>query len=57
MTSELRDALRALFGERVVFEVAMARHTSLRVGGPADAVANPSDCDEVVACLALCRRR
>ena len=38
-----RAALVAVLGERVRFDVPMSRHTSLRVGGPADAHATPED--------------
>lgn len=49
-----RARLAAMLGERVRFDVPMARHTSLRVGGPADAFATPADRDELAALLALC---
>jgi len=49
-----RKALEGLLGERVRFDVPMARHTSLRIGGPADAHAVPADRDELRALLALC---
>jgi UDP-N-acetylmuramate dehydrogenase len=39
---------------RVRFDVPMARHTSLRVGGPADALAEPRDRAELARLLALC---
>lgn len=49
-----RAALQALLEDRVVFDVPMARQTSLRVGGPADALATPQDRSELVALLKLC---
>jgi UDP-N-acetylmuramate dehydrogenase len=49
-----REALSRTLGERVRFEVPMARLTSLRVGGPADAVATPADRRELAALLAIC---
>jgi UDP-N-acetylmuramate dehydrogenase len=49
-----RDALEACLGDRVEFDVALARHTSLRIGGPADAIATPADCFELRAVLRLC---
>jgi UDP-N-acetylmuramate dehydrogenase len=49
-----RRALEALLGERVRFDVPMARFTSLRVGGPADAVAEPADRAELRGLLRLC---
>lgn len=52
-----RQALEALLGDRVGFDVPMARHTSLRIGGPADAMATPSDRAELARLLALCSER
>jgi UDP-N-acetylmuramate dehydrogenase len=49
-----RAALQSVLGERVRFDVPMARHTSLRVGGPADAHATPADRRELAAVLAAC---
>jgi UDP-N-acetylmuramate dehydrogenase len=51
------DELRRLLGKRVRFDETMSKHTSLRVGGPADAMARPSTREEVVALLDLCRSR
>jgi UDP-N-acetylmuramate dehydrogenase len=52
-----QSALRDLLAERVAFDVPMARHTSLRVGGPVDAVATPAGREELAALLSLCKRR
>jgi UDP-N-acetylmuramate dehydrogenase len=52
-----RRELEALLGERVRFDVPMARFTSLRVGGPADAVAEPADRAELQGLLRLCARQ
>ncbi len=49
-----RRGLEALLGERVRFDVPMARFTSLRVGGPAEAVAEPADRAELLGVLRLC---
>ena len=49
-----RAALVAVLGERVRFDVPMSRHTSLRVGGPADAHATPLDRRELAALLGVC---
>jgi UDP-N-acetylmuramate dehydrogenase len=49
-----RRALEACLNGRVEFDVALARHTSLRIGGPADAIATPADRDELQAVLSLC---
>jgi len=51
-----RRDLEGRLGERVRFDVPMARHTSLRVGGPADAFATPADRAELGALLAICAR-
>jgi UDP-N-acetylmuramate dehydrogenase len=52
--ASLRARLRECLAERVRFDVPMARHTSLRVGGPADALAEPRDREELARLLALC---
>jgi UDP-N-acetylmuramate dehydrogenase len=49
--AEIEDAL----GDRVRFGVPLARHTSLGVGGPADAVATPGSRDELARLLGVCR--
>ena len=49
-----RRGLQDLLGERARFDVPMARFTSLRVGGPADAVAEPADRAELQGVLRLC---
>ncbi len=51
-----RAELRAALEDRVRFDVPMSRHTSLRVGGPADAHAAPADRGELAALLAVCAR-
>lgn len=48
-----REALVALLGARVVFDAPLARHTSLGVGGPADALATPESAGELAALVAL----
>lgn len=47
LTSELKKQLAGKLGERVRFDVPMARHTYFRVGGPADAMAMPADIGEL----------
>jgi UDP-N-acetylmuramate dehydrogenase len=54
IASAARAALEELLGDRVAFDVPMARFTSLRVGGPADALATPADRDELARLLRLC---
>ena len=49
-----RRALEALLGDRVAFGVPLAKHTALRIGGPADALAQPADRDELLRLLRLC---
>lgn len=49
-----RTALESLLGDRVAFDVPLSRHTSLRIGGPADAMATPADRAELGRLLALC---
>ena len=54
MRPELRERLLGLFGDRVRFAVPLARHTSFRIGGPADVLAEPETLDELQALMTLC---
>jgi UDP-N-acetylmuramate dehydrogenase len=49
-----RRAMEVCLGERVEFDVSLARHTSLRIGGPADAIATPKDRAELAQILGIC---
>ena len=49
-----RRSLGDLLGERVEFDAPLARHTSLRIGGPADALATPLNRTELAETLAIC---
>ncbi len=51
-----RKELESCLAERVEFDVALSRHTSLRIGGPADALATPQDRDELAQTLRVCRK-
>jgi UDP-N-acetylmuramate dehydrogenase len=51
-----RFELASLLGERILFDEPMSRHTSLRVGGPADALARPATRAELAALLQICSR-
>lgn len=53
LRSELEEAVEG----RIEFDVPMARNTSLRVGGPADAVATPDDRRALARLLRTCNRR
>lgn len=52
-----RAALERLLDERVAFDAPVGRHISLRVGGPADAIATPESIEEAQALVALCADR
>ncbi len=49
-----REALAETLGDRVRFDFALAHCTSLRVGGPVDALATPATREEVARTLAIC---
>ncbi|HIF92140.1 MAG TPA: UDP-N-acetylmuramate dehydrogenase [Myxococcales bacterium] len=53
---EARNALRECLGARIEFDAQLSRHTSLRMGGPADAIATPADREELCALLGLCAK-
>ena len=50
--AELEEAL----GDRVRFDAPLARFTSLRVGGPADALVTPESRSDLARLLAICAR-
>ncbi|RMH44057.1 MAG: UDP-N-acetylmuramate dehydrogenase [Deltaproteobacteria bacterium] len=52
-----RAWLTDLLGDRVTFDVPMARRTTLRIGGPADAWAEPDSIGLLQALVAGCRER
>jgi len=52
--AEARKALEAALGERIRFDVPMSRHTSLRVGGLADALANPTSREQLELLVRVC---
>jgi len=49
-----RDEFTKRLGDRIQFDVPMSRHTSLRIGGPADAMATPADREELSHVLGIC---
>ncbi|MEE9279359.1 MAG: UDP-N-acetylmuramate dehydrogenase [Myxococcota bacterium] len=53
--AEQKSELRELVGARVAFDEPLARYTSLRVGGPADALVRVDSRDELARLCALCR--
>jgi UDP-N-acetylmuramate dehydrogenase len=52
--ADARRALEDCLGPRIEFDAPLSRHTSLRIGGPADAIATPGDRDELARVLAVC---
>lgn len=52
-----RAALTSLLGERIEFDVPLSKHTALRIGGPADAIATPASREELARVLALCHEQ
>jgi UDP-N-acetylmuramate dehydrogenase len=51
---EAHAALGEALGDRIEFDAPMSRLTSLRVGGPADAVATPTDRRDLARLLSVC---
>jgi UDP-N-acetylmuramate dehydrogenase len=49
-----RQALRTLLGDAVRFDEPMRRHTTLKIGGPADAFAEPASVATVTALARFC---
>jgi len=55
MAPTVRRALTQALGDAVHFDVPLSRHTSLGVGGPADALAIPADRTGLAGALSVCR--
>ena len=55
MTQELHKTLRDRFGERVRFDEPLSRHTSFRIGGPADVWMEVETAEELHAVQRLAR--
>jgi len=55
LPADVRAGLAARFGSRVRFDEPMSRHTSFRIGGPADAWVEIESPDELAAVFALVR--
>jgi len=51
MEKAIRERLEAACPGRVLYDEPLARHTSMGVGGPADAMIFPADLDELARCL------
>lgn len=49
-----RNALTKRLEDRIEFDAPLSRHTSLRIGGPADAIATPANRDELSHLLQIC---
>jgi UDP-N-acetylmuramate dehydrogenase len=52
-----RAALRELLGDEVRFDEPLRRHTTLKIGGPADALAEPSSLAAIRDLVRLCAAR
>ena len=50
-----RVALRTMLGDAVRFDEPMRRHTTLKIGGPADALASPASIDSLASLIRWCR--
>jgi UDP-N-acetylmuramate dehydrogenase len=58
LTADDRALLASLLGdEGVRFDEPMSRHTTLRIGGPADALVQPGSIDELCAVVRACALR
>ena len=57
LSADDRAHLAGLAGEHIRFDEPMARHTTLRIGGPADGWFAPATVDELRAVVAACAAR
>lgn len=56
MHPELRERLQGVVGGRARFDVPLARYTSFRIGGPADALVEPESVAELQTLVSLLRQ-
>lgn len=50
-----KNELKNLFGDAVAFDVPLSQHTSIRIGGPADALIWPGDTEQLTRVLQFAR--
>jgi UDP-N-acetylmuramate dehydrogenase len=55
LSLEFRKWLSRTFGNLVLFDEPMRRHTYFNIGGPADAVVKPAGMDQLIALIQGCR--
>lgn len=55
LSQTVREQFKVVFGENVQFDLPLAPYTSIRIGGPADAVVWPADEMDLQKTLALAR--
>lgn len=56
MKEEIRNKfIQALGAERVIFDESMSKHTTFRIGGPADVFAMPETYEQIGEILKLCK--
>ncbi len=53
---QLRSHLDEILKDAVTYDVPMCEHTSIKIGGPADALAQPACAEEIMALTEHCRR-
>jgi UDP-N-acetylmuramate dehydrogenase len=54
---ELKQEIQQSIGGRILFDVPMGGHTSLKIGGPADALAFPQDAEDLESLMKTARQR
>jgi UDP-N-acetylmuramate dehydrogenase len=57
LDSDSKQWLQKTFGNRILFDESMSRHTSLRVGGPADAYVAPENMETLLALIDWSRKK
>jgi len=57
LSAEDRELLERLAGDAVIFDAPMAKRTTLRIGGPADAWVAPDSVETLRAVVTACNRR
>lgn len=56
ISSELRSQLDKICKGKITYDAPMSEHTSFKIGGPAEALAEPESAEQIAQLIAACRR-
>lgn len=56
ISTELRSQLDKICQGQITYDAPMSEHTSFQIGGPADALAEPTNAEQIAQILSACRK-